>query len=186
MPRYLIVHDYGMGGVWSWVRAGSAEEVLDACAEVEVVTDPEVVARMEASDRMEEADLDDPAPGSLVAALRAKRDAYRHLPGYGELAGRDRVHLRWDEQEDGEEESVFLVELGPDGRQLRNVEILPDGGKTRRYMADWPINPPTDLYDPKYLAMLIGAEEFEAAWRSARTEPDFEPPDEREPGTGED
>ncbi|MFW5418361.1 hypothetical protein J0910_17260 [Nocardiopsis sp. CNT-189] len=182
MPRYLIVHDYGMGGAWSWVRAGSAEAVLDACAEVEVVTDPEVIAGMEGDADLEEADLHDPPQGSLVAALRAKRDAYRHLPGYGELAGRERVHLRWDEREGGEQESVFLIELGPDTRQLRNVELLPDGGKVRRHMADWPINPPTDLHDPRYLAMEIGAGEFEAAWRSARTEPGFEGPGEEESG----
>jgi len=184
VPRYLIVHDYGMGGLWSWVRAESAEAVLDACAEAEVVTDPEVIARMGADPGLEEADLDDPPPGSLVANLRAQRDAYRHLPGYGELAGRERVHLRWDEREDGEQESVFLIELGPDTRQLRNVELLPDGGRIRRHMADWPINPPTDLHDPKYLAMQIGAEEFEAAWRSARTEPGFEGPGEEASGAG--
>lgn len=36
--RYLVLHDYGMGGLWWWVWAESAEEIVRVCAEVEVVT----------------------------------------------------------------------------------------------------------------------------------------------------
>jgi hypothetical protein len=26
--RYLVAHDYGMGALWLWVRAGSATEIV--------------------------------------------------------------------------------------------------------------------------------------------------------------
>jgi hypothetical protein len=41
--RYLVCHDYGMGGLWWWVWARSAAEIVQTCAEVEVVTDPDRV-----------------------------------------------------------------------------------------------------------------------------------------------
>jgi hypothetical protein len=39
--RHLVCHDYGMGGLWWWVWARSPAEIVETCAEVEVVTDPE-------------------------------------------------------------------------------------------------------------------------------------------------
>ncbi|MCZ9344431.1 hypothetical protein NGM37_42470 [Streptomyces sp. TRM76130] len=43
--RHLVLHDYGMGGLWWWVWAESAEEIVRVCAEVEVVSSPEAVER---------------------------------------------------------------------------------------------------------------------------------------------
>lgn len=40
MPRYLVCHDYGMGGLWWWITADSEADILERIAEVEVVADP--------------------------------------------------------------------------------------------------------------------------------------------------
>ncbi|MEU3558559.1 hypothetical protein ACFWJ4_22920 [Kitasatospora sp. NPDC127067] len=163
--RYLVLHDYGMGGLWWWVWAGSAEEIVSACAEVEVIADPDAVRRAETWG-LKEVRLDDPDSNPL-SSLRAQRDAQRGQPGFGVLAGRDRVCLRWPEGEEGE---VFLMELGPDGRRLRQVEIRPDGGSVKTGIEDWPFNPPFDLRDPQYVSMEIGPGDFEEVWQRARHE----------------
>ncbi|MCK8679158.1 hypothetical protein [Streptomyces lichenis] len=160
--RHLVVHDYGMGGVWWWVWAASAEEIPREVAEVEVVTDPETRARA-AEWGLEEVHLDAPGPDAL-SSLRAQREAQRGEPGFGALAGRERVYLRW--QEDGEGSSL-VCELGPDGRRLRQVEVAADGSSVRTTPEDWLFNPPMDLWDPRYASWETGAEEFEAAWRDA-------------------
>ena len=62
--RYLVLHDYGMGGSWWWIHARSAREVRETFAEV--VGTPADVARTEGW-QLEEIDLrrhwedDDPA-----------------------------------------------------------------------------------------------------------------------------
>lgn len=165
--RYLVLHDYGMGGLWWWVWAGSAEEIVSACAEVEVVTNPDAVGRAETWD-LEEVHLDAPDPNPL-SRFRARRDAQRGQPGFAVLVGQDRVYLRWPETEEGE---VFLMELGPDGRRLRQVEIGPNGSAVKSSVDDWPFNAPFDLHDPQYLAMEIGRDGFEAAWQRAHREPE--------------
>jgi hypothetical protein len=164
--RHLVLHDYGMGGLWWWVWAHSAQEIVDACAEVEVVTDADSV-RQAQTWGLEEVHLDAPDPGPL-AGLRAQRDAQRDQPGFGVLAGRERVYL----SEQGDDETYFLIELGPDGRRLRQVEIGPQGDGTRTGPDDWPFNPPYDLHDPRYASMEIGADGFDDAWRRARREPE--------------
>lgn len=164
--RYLVLHDYGMGGLWWWVWAGSAEEIVRVCAEVEVVTEPEAVERAETWS-LEEVHLDAPDPNPL-SDFRAQRDAQRGQPGFGVLAGRERVYLRW--QEEGDEE-IFLMELGPDGRRLRQIEIGADGGAVKTSAEDWPLNPPCDLYDPQYVSLEISCDDFESAWHRAHHEP---------------
>ncbi|MCX5173467.1 hypothetical protein OG616_36300 [Streptomyces antibioticus] len=163
--RHLVLHDYGMGGLWWWVWAESAEEIVLACAEVEVVTTPETVERAETW-ALEEVHLDAPDPNP-VSGLRAQREAQRGQPGFGVLAGRDRVYLRC--QEDGDE-AVYLMEFGPDGRRLRQVEVGPDGGAVKTTEEDWPFNPPFDLYDPQYASLEIDSTDFEVAWHRARPE----------------
>ncbi|WP_432044300.1 hypothetical protein [Streptomyces cadmiisoli] len=163
--RYLVLHDYGMGGLWWWVWAESAQEIVRVCAEVEVVTDPEAVERATAG-ALEEVHLDAPDPNPL-SSFRERRSAQRGQPGFGVLAGRDRVYLRW--QEDGDEE-ILLMELGPDGRRLRQVEIGSDSGAVKTSVEDWPFNPPYDLYDPQYASLEISCDDFEEAWHRARHE----------------
>ncbi len=162
--RYLVLHDYGMGGLWWWVWAGSAEEIVDACAEVEVITDPDRVRRAEEWGGLEEVHLDAPDPNPL-SGLRAQRDAQRGQPGFGALASRARVYLCWPEDDLGD---VYLMELGPDGRRLRQVVSGADGSAVKTSAEDWPFNPPFDLRDPQYVSMEIAHDDFEAAWQRAR------------------
>ncbi len=159
MEKFLVVHDYGMGGLWWWVWARSAEEIVESLAEVEVV-DPASAGEL--------GDLAEVRLGALpadspLAELRDQRSAQRGQPGYGALAGRERVWLRDDDAEF--EGTVFLTEVGPDGRQLRLVEQPPDGAAVRT--DDFVLNPPIDLRDPRLAEMAITAEEFEHAWQAA-------------------
>ncbi|WP_223290933.1 hypothetical protein [Streptomyces avicenniae] len=164
MERFLVSHDYGMGALWWWVRAPSAEDIVLACADVQVVTSEEAWRWARAQDTpLPEVDLDAPHPNPL-SSFRATRDAQRDRPGFGALAGRERVHLRAE----GEEGVVQLAELGPDGRRLRQVEIGPSGKGVRTGPADWLFNPPSDLYDPDLAPLEIPADTFESAWRAAR------------------
>ncbi|WP_418958645.1 hypothetical protein [Streptomyces tritici] len=160
-PRHLVVHDYGMGAVWWWVRAESAQAVLDAVAEVEVSTRPAALEWAATAD-LEEIDLDDPGPHSLTSFLE-KRAAQRAHPAFPALAGRERVYLRDDEDEGWE----ILMELGPDGRTVRQVVVEPGAAPRAETEEDWPFNAPFDLYDPALLPKEITAEDFEAAWRAA-------------------
>ncbi|QUX27187.1 hypothetical protein KGD83_17830 [Nocardiopsis akebiae] len=168
--RHLVLHDYGMGGLWWWVWAGSAEEIALACAEVEVVTDPYILERVRTW-ALEEVHLDAPDPNPLSdprAQRDAQRNAQRDQPGFGALAGRDRVYPRW-QGEDAPE--VFLMEIGPDGRRLRQVEIGADGTAVKTGPEDWPFNPPCDLYDPWYASPETSGDDFEEAWLRARPGP---------------
>jgi hypothetical protein len=165
--RHLVLNDYGMGGLWWWVWARSPREVVRTYAEVEVVDDPAAVQRVR-DWGLEEADVavpeSDPEP---LSDLRARRDAQRERPGFGALADRGTVYVRRSWQEDGEE-AVFLMELGPDGRRLRQVEVAPDGDALATDPDDWPFNPPFDLHDPVWAPLEIRRVEFEEAWRTAR------------------
>ncbi len=33
-PRHIVVHDYGMGGLWWWIRAASSADVVEVEVEV--------------------------------------------------------------------------------------------------------------------------------------------------------
>ena len=170
--RYLVLHDYGMGGSWWWIRATSAEEILDSIAEVEIVTDPQMLERATTWDDMEEVDLRTIPVGPL-AELAEQRSGERSHPAYGRLADRERVYIR--EDEDGE---MFLTELGPDGRRLRQVGVKPDGEALRS--ESWPFNAPFDLRSPTLAEQEVSAEFFEKHWTRARPDPDAEDEDEDE------
>ncbi|MFE9446450.1 hypothetical protein ACFYO2_47985 [Streptomyces sp. NPDC006602] len=165
--RFLVLHDYGMGGSWWWIHARSAREVLETFAWVEVVTDPEVVARFEGAE-LEEVGIDAPLLPPGLDSLRAERDAQRGHEGFGALAGRNIVYLRrpWDDEDD--EPVVYLMEIGPDGRRVRQVELAEDRTALRSGPDDWPFNPPiVDLFDPALAGQEISRREFEDQWAGA-------------------
>ncbi|MEU1781790.1 hypothetical protein ABZ545_20205 [Streptomyces abikoensis] len=167
--RFLVLHDYGMGGAWWWIHARSAREILENFAWVEVVTDPETVAWREV-DELEDVDIDAPHMPPELDGLRAKRDAQRGRPGFGALADKGVVYLRrpWD-GEDDVDPAVYLMEIGSDGRRTRQVELAEDGSAVRSGPDGWPFNPPVvDLFDPESAAQEISRDEFEEAWARAR------------------
>jgi hypothetical protein len=164
--RYLVRHDYGMGGLWWWIHARSTREVLETFAEVEVVHAPDDVAQAEGW-QLEEVYIDAPAMPAGLDGLRAKRDRQRCLPGFGALAGRQVVYLR--QEWDGDDPATYLTENGPDGRRVRQVEVAQDGAAIKTDPADWPFNPPlVDLFDPQLPDQEIDRDEFERAWAAAR------------------
>jgi hypothetical protein len=162
--RYLVLHDYGMGGLWWWIHARSTREVLETFAEVEVVSHAEAIADAEER-QLDEVDIDAPTMPPGLDGLRAKRDGQRDRPGFGALAGREIVYLRhrWDD-----DPSTYLLEVGSDGRRVRQVELEEDGTTTKAHADSWPFNPPAvDLFDPRLPAEEIEAGEFERAWGAA-------------------
>jgi hypothetical protein len=171
--RYLVLHDYGMGGLWWWIHARSAREIRETFAEVEVIDRAEAVEWASAQD-LDEVDIDAAVMPAGLDDLRATRDAQRARPGFGALADRSVVYLRrrWN-GEDDVDPAVYLMEVGSDGRRTRQVEISEDGTAIKSSPEDWPFNPPmADLFDPDLPTMQITAEEFESHWRRARHEPD--------------
>lgn len=158
MNRYFVHHDYGMGSLTWWVWASSETEILETIAEVEVHPEEEAWGTEYVTEEMR---LD--ALEGTLAEMRDRRTAQRGQPGYGVLAGRERVYLRDAAEE--YEGAVHLSEVGPDGRMLRGIEQRPNGTAVRD--TEFVINPPADLRDPKYVAMEISAEEFETAWQAA-------------------
>ena len=91
--RYLVLQDYGMGGLWWWVYARSVREVRETFAEVEVIDRAEAVEWASAQD-LEEVDIDAAVVPGGLDDLRATRDAQRARPGFGALADRSVLYLR--------------------------------------------------------------------------------------------
>ena len=164
--RFLVRFDYGMGSLWWWILARSAREIRQTFDESEVIEDAETIA-WAASDDIEVVDIDAPVMPPGLDDSRATRDAQRARPGFGVFADREILHLRW---QDGDDPEVYLVEVGADGRRIRQVEIT-DNGDLRGTPDDWFFNTPiVDLYDPDLVDMEISPEEFEARWAGARHE----------------
>jgi hypothetical protein len=171
--RYLVLHDYGMGGVWWWVHARSVREIRETFAEVEVIDRAEAVEWASGRD-LDEVDIDAAVMPAGLDDLRATRDTQRASPGFGALADCSVVYLRrrWN-GEDDVDPAIYLMEVGSDGRRIRQVELSEDGTAVKSGPEDWPFNPPmVDLFDPDLPGMQITAEEFESHWHRARQEPD--------------
>jgi hypothetical protein len=167
--RFLVAHDYGMGGLWWWIHAGSARQVRETFAEVEVITDSRRLA-IAAGWSLEEVDIDADVMPPGLDGLRAQRDGQRDQPGFGALADRHVVYLRrrWDE----DDPAFHLMEIGADGRRMRQVEIPDSGPAIKTDERDWPFNPPVDLYDPALPELEIGRDAFERAWLAAEWDAD--------------
>ncbi|MEU7480064.1 hypothetical protein AB0A63_29050 [Lentzea sp. NPDC042327] len=166
--RFLVLHDYGMGGLSWWIWADSADQIVRTLAEVEVITNPDAVRQAEEWG-LEEFELRDVDGDPVLRRMRDDRLRQRDQPGFGVLAGRERVYLRTFDQG-----TAYLLEIGEDGRQLRQVEVKADGTLLSSTMEGWPINPPIDLHDPQYVPMEIPEREFEDAWCRAVPDPAYE------------
>lgn len=168
--RYLVLHDYGMGGLWWWIHARSVREVQETFAEVEVIDDPAEIAG--AADRqLEEVDIDAATMPPGLDGLRADRDAQRGQPGFGARAGQQILYLH--QEPDDDDPLTYLSEIGPDGRRIRQVEVDPDGGAVKTDEEDWPFNSPmVDFFAPRLPGREIERAEFERAWATARWETD--------------
>ncbi|GAB3885031.1 hypothetical protein GCM10029964_047050 [Kibdelosporangium lantanae] len=156
LTRFLVCYDYGMGGLWWWVNAESAEQIVLTLAEVHVVTDPRF-----ADDTLPEVDLDGPLPPPLDK-FRATRTEQRKDPRFGALAGRDRVYVRLPADDDPG--GRWYAELGPDGRIVRQVMILGSGEVIRSDETELPINPPYDLWAPGIVDWEMDEAEFADIW----------------------
>lgn len=80
--KYLVCHDYGMGGLWWWVIADSAEDIRRRIAEVTVVTDPEAIARAEPLNP-QTIDIEEPVMDPALQALMTARSRQINQPGFG-------------------------------------------------------------------------------------------------------
>ena len=145
-------------------------EIAQAFAEVEVITEPETLARFPDGE-LTEVDIDAETMPAGLDGLREQRRAQRDRSGFGVLAGREAVFLRgpWDEADETEPQ-IYYEHLGPDGRRLRQVEMYADRTAIRTGSEDWPFNPPNDLYDRDLAQWEISAEDFEEVWLRARSQ----------------
>ena len=102
MPsRYLVVYDYGMGGLWAYVTASSATEILDAFPELEVVHEqPEWMDDAERG-RLDVLDIERPSGLSLRSSPAAHSDisdgcaSLRECPPNERGAAMPAVAHRW-------------------------------------------------------------------------------------------
>jgi len=162
--RLLVRHDYGMGALWWWIRAGSAAEITSAFAEVEVIDDPATLRIVE-SWSLDELDIAEATVTQPLADLYQRRERQRQDPAFGKLLGKNRVYLRLPDPE--KPAAWWLTEHDPAGRRLRQIELRPDGTAATGSAADWPMNPPFDLGDPLFASKEITQDEFERAWEHA-------------------
>jgi hypothetical protein len=67
---FLVVYNYGQGGQWAWIRADSAETIVERYPELEIIDHrPEWLTSVP---NLPEYDLDDP-PAGLLADLIKER-----------------------------------------------------------------------------------------------------------------
>jgi hypothetical protein len=161
--RFLVLHDYGMGGLWWWITASSAQEITSVFADVEIIDDPELIDRVATWD-LQELTMPEAMAGPL-ASFYETRQRQRQDPAFGRLLGQEPVYLKLpDPHVDGR---VWYSEHDRTGRRTRQVQVEPDGTMVPTTQDDWPLNPPYDLGEPKTAAGEISAEDFETTWRQA-------------------
>ena len=73
------------------------------------------------------------------------------------------LRQRWDV----DDLAIYLMEISPDGRRIRRVEISDAGPAIKTDEQDWPFNPPLDVYDPVLAGLEIDRDAFERAWSAA-------------------
>jgi hypothetical protein len=169
--RFLVLHDYGMGGLWWWIHARSVRTIRETFDQVEVIEDAESLSWAADDPDIEDVDIDAAVMPDGLDGLRATRDAQRGRPGFGAFADREIVYLRRRWEDDDPE--MYLMEIGADGRRSREVRLVQDGPWIKDHAEGWPINPPVvDLYDPELVAQEVGRDEFEAAWARAEWDPE--------------
>ena len=68
IEKYLVVYDYGQGGLWAYIYARSREEILQRIPQLTIVDrEPDWME----SQRVDCFDLDDIPPGSWLALASA-------------------------------------------------------------------------------------------------------------------
>ena len=70
--EYLVAYDYGMGGLWAYVRAESEAEILAAFPELQVVDERPHWMDDKRAATLDRLDLD--APTGLLAILLSGRE----------------------------------------------------------------------------------------------------------------
>lgn len=70
---FLVVYDYGQGGVWAYVKAASREEILQRFPELEVVEARPAWLTPDHDERIRRRTLDVDRPSGLLSDLIAAR-----------------------------------------------------------------------------------------------------------------
>ena len=71
MQRYLVLHDYGQGGLWAFVNAESPQEIEAAFRDLRVVTDTPAWLTPEEQEKLRTYDINEPA-GWLAMLARTR------------------------------------------------------------------------------------------------------------------
>jgi hypothetical protein len=74
VAAYLVVYDYGIGGLWALVEAPSSDSIVELYPEVQIVDSRPEWMDDERYDRLELLWLEDDPPQGLVRAVVADRD----------------------------------------------------------------------------------------------------------------
>ena len=162
MKRFLVTHDYGMGSLWWWIEAPSAEAIIQTYAEVMIVEPAD--GETERFADIPSLRIGDPAPAGLDD-LEEQRRVQRASPKFGALVGRGSVYIRKDYPE---EQEIYFFEYDEQG--IARGRLLCRRVARRNGPEDWLFNPPEDLWDPELAECEIAREEFEGWWGNSRTE----------------
>ena len=121
MKRFLVTHDYGMGSLWWWIEAPSAEAIIQTYAEVMIVEPAD--GETERFADIPSLRIGDPAPAGLDD-LEEQRRVQRASPKFGALVGRGSVYIRKDYPE---EQEIYFFEYDEQGYRTRQVVVSAGG-----------------------------------------------------------